>query len=110
MKLIHIISSVAIFCLPALAVNDWDCEQAYISADALEALMNSVARNREERERGSFFGASSEHYFTVLRNGDDLDYARAKFEISFNNEFKVGQLLMNIDDVITRCVDTNTRR
>ncbi|CAD6503728.1 BgTH12-05473 [Blumeria graminis f. sp. triticale] len=77
MKLIHIVSSVALFCLPALAVNDWDCGEVVIKAHYLEEWINYFVEVCENRDQGAYEEFPPDHFFTVERPGRDANLPRS---------------------------------
>ncbi|VDB90327.1 BgtE-20004 [Blumeria graminis f. sp. tritici] len=109
MKLIHIVSSVALFCLPALAANDWDCGEVVIHASPLEVLMQDVADKRERTDEGSFTDFPPDHFFRVERYGDDLGLPRAQFQIEFNNLYQIRFVAMKVDNEYFKCHEKQTR-
>ncbi|VDB90338.1 BgtE-5913 [Blumeria graminis f. sp. tritici] len=89
MKLIHIISSVAIFALPALADNDWNCGTNTIYANTINRAMHDVYYAYRNQRSLAHSDISESIIFVAKFKVPELKPQGTEFKLEFNKEFKI---------------------
>ncbi|VDB90333.1 BgtE-20105 [Blumeria graminis f. sp. tritici] len=89
MKLIQIVSSVVLFAIPALAVNDWKCGTDTVYAYVIDREMHGAYDAFLALYSLTPSDIQAYMSFKTNFNVPEFNLAGTKFELSFNKEFKV---------------------